>query len=85
VEELDLSASSAPAAVVNLPPSLVINLPFWSTLMLEFDARPPTAGHHQELDIPPLTSTEANGDACLITRPCGDPEPWRALLTSGDR
>jgi hypothetical protein len=46
----------------------MIDLPFWPTLMLDFDAPWPHISHDQILDQPPLTSTEANVDACLITR-----------------
>jgi hypothetical protein len=46
----------------------VINLPFWSTLMLDFDARWPYINHDQISDEPPLTSTKAKMNVCLITR-----------------
>ena len=46
----------------------MIDLPFWSTLMFDSDALWPYINHDQILDQSPLTSIEANVDACLITR-----------------
>jgi hypothetical protein len=56
------------AIVDRNPPGTVINLPFWSTLMLDLDACRGNAGHDQRIRIPPLTTTEADGDVGLITR-----------------
>jgi hypothetical protein len=47
----------------------MIDLPFWSTLMLELDAFCPTTGDDQKRDTPPLTSADADGSTRLITRP----------------
>jgi hypothetical protein len=37
----------------------MINLPFWSTLTLEFNAFWPIANHDYTIRAPPLTSTDA--------------------------
>src|SRR5215212_6475634 len=50
-------------------PGLMIDLPVWSTLMLEFEAFRLTIGHDREPCTPPLTSTEVSRSARLITRP----------------
>jgi len=49
-------------------PGLMIDLPVWSTLMLEFEAFRLTIGHDREPCTPPLTSTEVSRSARLITR-----------------
>jgi hypothetical protein len=46
----------------------MIHPPLWSSLTLEFDAPPPSAGHHHGLHVPPLSSAEPDDGACPITR-----------------
>ena len=65
---LEHSAAAQAQAGVVLFPRQVINLSFWSALMLEFDASCPIAGHDQRTCMAPLTSAEVYGDARLITR-----------------
>jgi hypothetical protein len=50
-------------------PIRMIDLPFWSTLMLELDALCSTTGDDQKRDTPPLSSADANASALLIMRP----------------
>ena len=49
-------------------PGLMIDLPVWSTLMLEFEAFRLTIGDDREPCTPPLTSIEVSRSARLITR-----------------
>jgi hypothetical protein len=46
----------------------MIDLPVWSTLMLEFEASRLTTGHDQKSRALPLTSTEVSRSTRLITR-----------------
>jgi hypothetical protein len=56
------------AVAGDLQPQHVINLPFWSTLMLEFEAWRSTTGHDHQGCTPLLTSTEAGDSEGLIMR-----------------